>query len=67
MARTKKIKKINYTVEELEKLSTDTPVLFLQIIYANNWMKWIYDSDHENNAKLRYVREWYKKFTQNRL
>lgn len=65
MAR--KNKTITLTLQELEKIATDTPVLFLQMIYVHGWMKWVYNNDHENNAKLRYVREWYKKFTENRL
>lgn len=65
MARKKKT--ISLSLEDLQKIATDTPVLFLQMIYAHGWMKWVYDSDHENNRKLMYIRSWYKKFTENRL
>ena len=54
-----KIKPINYTIEELHKLS-ETPILFLQIIQANKYHLEVFNNDPERDAKVRFIREWYK-------
>ena len=59
----KKQKNINYTLEQLENLAT-TPILFLQMIQANKWHRYLYKSDDlEWNAKVRFIRSWYREKT----
>lgn len=54
-----KTKPINYTIEELHKLS-ETPILFLQIIQANKYHLEVFNNDPERDAKVRFIREWYR-------
>lgn len=54
-----KTKPINYTIQELQKLS-ETPILFLQIIQANKYHLQVYNNDPQRNEKVKFIREWYK-------
>ena len=54
-----KTKPINYTIQELHKLS-ETPILFLQIIQANKYQLQVYNNDPARNEKVKFIREWHK-------
>ena len=54
-----KTKPINYTMQELQKLS-ETPILFLQIIQANKYHREVFNNDAERDEKVRFIREWYR-------
>lgn len=59
----KKTQTINYSIEELQKLS-ETPLFFLQLIQLNKWHRMFYKGmDLEHNEKVRFVRDWYKEKT----
>jgi hypothetical protein len=55
-------KPINYTIEDLKKLS-ETPILFLQIIQSNKYHLQVYNNDPERNEKVKFIRAWYKEKT----
>jgi hypothetical protein len=57
-----KTKPINYTIEDLKKLS-ETPILFLQIIQQNKYHLQVYNNDAERNEKVKFIRAWYKEKT----
>lgn len=57
-----KTKPINYTIQELHKLS-ETPILFLQIIQANKYHLQVYNNEPERNDKVKFIRQWYKEKT----
>ena len=49
-------------MEELKDFSKDRTA-FLHMINEQQWMKFIYNNDWENNEKLNFIRIWFARTT----
>lgn len=57
MSRKKNIP-IQWTFDELANWS-EVPHMFIQMIVTNGWLNNIYTGDHQQNARLMFIRKWW--------